>query len=783
MIGQTISHYKILEKLGEGGMGVVYKAHDTKLDRTVALKFLPSHIGTDETEKKRFINEARAASTLDHSNICTIHSIEETDEGNIFIVMAYYEGMSLKEKIEQGPLPIKEVVNISIQIASGLQKAHEKGIIHRDLKLENIFITNDAQIKIIDFGLSRMVERTLLTKSGTTLGTVPYMSPEQAQGANVDHRTDIWAFGVILYEMITGQRPFKGEYDQVVIYKILNEDPQPVTDLRPDIPGASEHIINKCLQKQAEHRYQHMDDLLADLKAVAQGQEIHPGTLKSGSLSLWTVRRKHIFAFSFIAMLAIILLVVASRFGFFTTRPDIIGSLAVLPLDNFSGDADQEYFVDGMTEALIAELSQIGALRVISRTSVMQYKEVKKPLRQIARELNVDAVIEGSVLRSGDRVRITAQLIDARRDQNLWAKSFEKDLSDILTLQSEVARDIAREINIKLTPWEQNQLIRFRQVDPEAHVAYLKGRYFWNKYTDDGFRQAIEYFKLAIEKDSSHALAWTGLADTYILFAVDGFMAPKEVMQDAKVSVMKALQIDDTLTEAYVSWGAFNMFFEWNWMEAEKAFRRAIELNPNSVDAHHFYGHYLQAMGRVEEGIAAAERALRLDPLSIILNNELGWAIYFARRYDEAIAQYKKTLEMDPNFVFAVWSLAMAYSKFGMPELAIEEMQEFEAVSEHWAAFLAEFGYAYAMSGQKTKALEVLHQLQERAQREFIDPALMVNIFTALGDKQHALDWLDKAYEERSCMWLPWLKVEPKFDPLRSEPRFIALLQKMGLDQ
>jgi eukaryotic-like serine/threonine-protein kinase len=786
MIGKTISHYEIIEKLGEGGMGIVYKAHDTKLDRTVALKFLPSHLTASEEDKQRFIREAKAAAALNHPNICTIHNVDEYD-GKQFIVMEYIDGVTLREKMadvgSHRDAPLQTMIEFSIQIAKALAEAHEKGIVQRDIKPENIMVDSKNRIKVMDFGLAKLAGRTMITKEGTTLGTIVYMSPEQARGDEADQRSDIWSLGVVLYEMITGQHPFKGEYDQVVIYNILNEDPQSITSLRTDVPKEFEHIVNKCLQKQATHRYQHVDDLLADLRAIARDREIHPTTLKSRSLSLRTVWGNRIFAFGFIGMLAIILLVVASRLGFLMTRPDIIGSIAVLPLDNFSDDEAQEYFADGMTEALIAELSQIGALRVISRTSVMQYKEVKKPLRQIARELNVDAVIEGSVMRSGDRVRITAQLINARRDQNLWAKSYEKDLSDLLTLQSEVARDIVQEINIKLTPWEQNQLTRVRQIDPEAHVTYLKGRYYWNKFTDEGFRQAIEYFNLAIEKDSSHALAWTGLADTYILFAVDGFMPPKEVMQKAKVSAAKALQIDDTLAEAYVSWGAYNMFFEWNWMEAEKAFRRAIELNPNSADAHHFYGHYLQAMGRVEEGITATKRALELDPLSLILNSELGWAIYFARRYDEAIAQYKKTLKMDPNFVFAVWSLAMAYSEYGMPEIAIEEMQKFEAVAEHWAVFLAEFGYAYALSGQKTKALEVLHQLEKRSQREFIDPALMVNIYTALGDTRQALDWLDKAYEERSCVWLPWLKVEPKFDPLRSEPRFIALLQKTGLDQ
>ncbi len=783
MIGKTISHYKILEKLGAGGMGVVYKAQDTKLDRFAALKFLPPHLGQSEEEKKRFIQEAKAASALDHPNICTIYEIDETEDGQMFIAMACYEGESLKERIERGPMPLDEALDIAVQISQGISRAHEENIVHRDIKPANIIITNRGEVKIVDFGLAKLAGRTMLTKEGTTLGTVAYMSPEQAQGSNVDHRTDVWALAAVLYEMITGRQPFEGDYEQAVMYSIMNEEQEPVTSLRTGVPMDLERLVSKALSKDPGDRYQAVDEILVDLRAVARGLESSSTQPKSKPALTGRPQKTRTLLYGFLAALLLTLLVIVSRSYRFTDGDRQIESIAVLPLENFSGDPEQEYFADGMTEALIAELAQIGALRVVSRTSVMQYKGKEKALPEIARELNVDAVVEGSVMRSGERVRITAQLLDAQKDQHLWAKSYERDLSDVLALQSEVAREIAKEIKIKLTPEEQAHLTRQRQVDPDAHIAYLKGRFHWNKYTEEGFQKAVDYFNVAVKKDPNHALAYTGLALVYIQFAVDGFMSPNEVMPKAKVAALKALQADSELAEAHLSWGAYQMFYEWNWQEAEKAFVKALKLNPNSADGYHFYSHYLQAMGRVEDAITETQRALALDPLSLILNNELGWAIYFTRRYEEAIAQYKKILEMDPDFVFAVWSMAMAYSENGMPEKALAELRKSEDIAESWPAFRAEFGYAYAVAGNKVKALEILRKLEERAQREYVDPAFLVNIHTALGDKEKAFAWLEKAYEEHSCVWMPWLKVEPKFDGLRSDPRFTELLQKMGLEK
>jgi TolB-like protein/Tfp pilus assembly protein PilF len=565
------------------------------------------------------------------------------------------------------------------------------------------------------------------------------------------------------------------------MYSILNEDPKPIASFRTEAPRELERIVKKALAKRPSERYPRLHEMLTDLRSLRHEIESQK-TQQRPSKAKFAGRKPYFLYTGFAGLL--VLLVGIGLYLRPKAKPEArINSIAVLPLTNLSGDPEQEYFADGMTEALITDLAQIEALKVISRTSVMRYKGTKKLLPEIAKELKVEAVVEGSALRSGERVRIIAQLIEAATDRHLWAKSYERDLGDVLALQSEVARAVAQEIKIKLTTQEQAQLTRPRRIDPEAHVAYLKGRYYWNKFAGEGFQQAIAYFQQAIDKDPSHALAYAGLADAYIQFALGGYMPAKEVMPKAKAAVTRALQIDDMLAEAHLSWGTYKMFHEWNWPDAEREFQRALELNPNSADARHFYGHYLQVMGRVEEAIVETTHAWELDPFSLAINNELGWALYLARRYDEAIVQYKKTLEIDPNFVFTVWSLAMAYAEMGRPEEAIAELKKFEAAGKGWPTFLAEFGYYYAVSGKKTKALDVLQQLQERAPREYIDPALLVNIYIGLGEKEEAFTWLEKAYEARSCMWMPWLKVEPRFDRLRSDPRFTALLQKMNLEK
>ncbi|MBF8297130.1 MAG: Adenylate cyclase [Bacteroidetes bacterium] len=544
MISETISHYKILEKLGEGGMGIVYKTQDLKLDRLVALKFLPPHLASDDQDKKRFIHEAKAASSLDHPNICNVHEIDETPDGQVFIVMAIYEGTPLNKKIEKGPLKIEEALDVVIQAAEGLQAAHEKGIVHRDVKSSNIMMTDKRRAVIMDFGLARTGGATKLTKTGSTLGTVPYMSPEQARGEKVDHRTDIWSLGVVLYEMISGRLPFQSPYSEAIVYSILNEEPKPFSLARNDVPAEVENVVRKCLQKNPSNRYQHADELIVDLRRVKTGLGKEAPSLK-----------------------------IANPLS--TTNDEVIRSIAVLPLDNLSRDPEQEYFVDGMADALNTELWKIGALKVISRTSAKLYKGVKKPLPEIARELGVDGLITGSVLREGEQVRITVQLIDGSTDRHLWAESYQRELRGILALHTEVAQAIAREIKIKLTPFEEARLMSVRRVDERAYDTYLKGLYHYNTFTQDGLKKAISLYEQSVQIDSTYAPAYAGLANTYNVMGAFGIIPWPQPIEKAKLATHKALELDSTLAEAHVSLAIISDL-EWNWSQAEREWTSLI---------------------------------------------------------------------------------------------------------------------------------------------------------------------------------------------------------------
>ncbi|MCI0697476.1 protein kinase [candidate division KSB1 bacterium] len=780
MIGQTISHYKILEKLGGGGMGVVYKAQDLKLDRFVALKFLPHHLSADDEEKKRFIHEAKAASALDHPNICTIYEIGETEDGELFIAMAFYEGETLKKKIARGPLPMEEAINIAIQVAQGLVRAHEAGITHRDIKPANIMITNRGEVKIVDFGLAKLAGRTKLTKEGATLGTVAYMSPEQARGEDVDYRTDIWSFGVVLYEMITGQLPFKGEYDQALMYSIMNVEPEPITALRTGVSMELERVVNKAMCKKPEERYQHINEIIVDLRSVQKAFVL--GASKKQLLEVKSPRKKRAYWYGGVVGLIALLIGISFYFGLQREEQQAkYGSIAVLPLENLSGDPEQEYFSDGMTEALITNLAQIGALRVISRTSVMRYKDTKKSLPEIAEELKADAVVEGSVQRFENRVRITAQLIAAKTDRHLWAKSYERDLRNVLALQNEVAQDIAREIQIKLTPQEQARFASARAVDPDAYAAYLKGVYLWNKWTPESLNKAITYFEQAIAKDPNFAPAYCGLSWCYSVLGIV-YLAPKKVSLQAKFYLEKAMALDATLAENHIGSAVYHFFYAWDWLAAEKYLQRALELYPKYEHAHNVFGIYLAAMGRTDEGIAEIKRALELDPLSPIINRDLGKTYYQARRFDQAIEQSQKTLELDPNYVQAYLTIAFAYEQKKMYKEAITTLNKARNFAGNLPSVVAELGYALAASGQRHEAQKILRELQERTTQEYIDPCFIAFIYIALGEKDQACKWLEKAYEERSTQMV-WLNVEPKFDPLRADARFVALVKKVGLQK
>jgi serine/threonine-protein kinase len=742
--GKLVSHYKIIEKLGAGGMGVVYKAEDTRLKRNVALKFLPPELTRDGEAKERFVLEAQAASALDHPNICNIHEIDETDDGQLFIAMACYDGETLRRKLKQGPLGMEEALDITIQVAHGLLKAHEKGIVHRDVKPANIMITSDGVVKIMDFGLAKLAGQTGLTKAGTTVGTVAYMSPEQARGREIDHGADIWSLGIVLYEMITGELPFKGEADQAVIYSILNEEPIPAANMRAGVPSELETNINKALAKNPELRYETVRDFLADLTKAR-------GALEGD---------------------------VSKRFSGRKTKP----SVAVLPFTDMSPQQDQEYFCDGMAEELISALTNLEGLQVASRTSAFQFKGKAYSICEIGRRLNVQNVLEGSVRKAGNRLRITAELVSIADGYHLWSEKYDRELEDIFAIQDEISLAIVDKLKPKLLAGEKAKLVKRFTDSQEAYNLYLKGRYFWNRRYEVGMQRGLVCFQQAIDIDPLYALAYTGIADSNNFLGLYGLLRPLEAYPRAKEAAEKALEIDDTIAEVHASLGWIRMYFNWDWSAAEKEFRRAIELNPNYATAHEWYSMLLAAMGRYDEAITEIKRAQELDPLSLIVNAMVGCNYYFARQFDRAIEQLQKTLELDPNFSMTLLFLGAAYAGKAMWKDAISALQKLAYLSEGRPFAAAFLGSVQAMSGQREEALKTLGQLDKVSAKVYFSPWHRALIHMGLGDKDRAFECLEKAYLERESFFA-FLNELPLIDSLRSDPRFATLVKKTGLGE
>ncbi len=770
-------------------MGEVYRARDPRLNREVAIKVLPANLAEDPEALARFEREAKAVAALSHPNILAIHDVGA--EGKIsYSVTEFLEGETLRARIARSTLPWRKAVEFGVGIADGLSAAHSKGVIHRDLKPANIFLTSDGQLKILDFGLARLepapspegqtaVAADLLeTEPGRVMGTAAYMSPEQIRGGSGDARSDIFAFGCVLYEMVTGQRAFTRPTGVDTMAAILTEEPPDIANSGTIIPPDLDRVIAHCVEKNPEDRFQSSRDLAFDLRAILTSSAVSRGL----PLLVTARPRAKVWAAAAAAAGVLVLALLLWRGGgglLESLKPSRIEALAVLPLENLSGDPEEDYFADGMTEALIADLAKIRALRVPSRTSVMQYKKAKKPLPQIARELNVDAIVEGSVTRSGNRVRITAQLIEAKKDRHMWAESYERDMRDILALQSEVARAIAREIKIQVTPQERARLARTRAVNPEAYQAYLKGSYYSSKRTEEGLAKGIAHFEQAIETDPGYALAYAGLADSYSLLVRYGAVRPSEAMPKAKAAAKKALELDNTLAEAYASLAYASLHYDWDWQTAERQFQRAIELVPNYETAHQWYARYLTAMGRFDEAIAEVKRAQQLEPLSLIINSAVGYAYYFARRYDQAIAESRKALEMDPNFSRAHFNLGLAYEQKKMFPQAIAEFQK--AIASSGGPLMeAALGHAYAVAGRRAEAQEVLDRLIELSKQRYVSSYQIATIYAGLGETDQAFAWLEKAYGERNN-WLAYLKVDPIFDGLRSDSRFAALVRRVGL--
>jgi len=777
MIGKTISHYRILEKLGEGGMGVVYKAEDTKLKRIVALKFLPPELTRDADAKARFIQEAQAASALDHPNICTIHEIDETAEGQLFICMACHEGETLKEKIRAGHLATKEAVGIALQIGRGLAKAHIQGIVHRDIKPANIIVTDDGVAKILDFGLAKLTGGVRLTRASSTLGTVAYMSPEQAGGKDVDRRTDIWSLGVVLYEMLAGRLPFKGDYEQAMMYSILNEAPLSLVTLRPDAPKELQHILGKALAKRPDERYKDMREMIADLEACDKKLE----TVNAAAGSSKAGRSKRLLPYALAACAVLGAMIVLGRHYIFAPPEKPITSLAVLPFQNLSADPEQEYFSDGITEALISELSKIKALRVISRTSVMRFKKTDKSLPEIAARLSVDAVVQGSVQRVQDEVRVTAQLVRAAPEKHLWASTYTQSYRNILALESEVAQAIAREINVAVTPSEQERMARTRAVDPEAHEAYLKGKYFWAKSSPSDWYKSIQYFQQAIDKDSTYALAYAGMAEAYDNLGSMGIQHPREAWAKVKAYTEKALALDPALAEGVLLIADVKFCYDWDVKGAEADYKRALELDPNLALAHYWYGFYLTSQGIFKEGIAEMKRGLRLDPLSPAMMSSVAFGYELAGEYDSAFAYVQRAAEIDSGAGSIYMRQSSIYRRQGKYAEAIREAKK--GVSRSITPCLVDLAVAYALSGQSDKARESLSKLFEWIGDGYFSPTYIAEIYCALGDRERAFEYIEKAYQDRDASLVMPALAPPWCDFIKSDPRYKELMKKVGVEE
>ena len=834
MAQTTISHYSIIKKLGAGGMGEVYLAQDTRLDRKVALKLLLAEFTNNEERLRRFVQEAKAAAALSHPNIAHIYEVGEAD-GTHYIAMEFVDGDTLTAKIQSDTHPLRTLLKYLSQVAEGLAKAHAAGIVHRDLKPDNIMITRDGYAKILDFGIAKLVgtkgalsatgedltERATalipaqpLSTAGTVIGTVGYMSPEQAQGKLVDQRSDIFSFGCILYEAATRRRPFEGDSVIDTLHKIIYSPAPPITDFNPSAPADLQRIVRRCLAKDPEKRYQTIRDVANDLEDLrreiesysqveysvapkgistsgagasetasrqpeAKSSDVQAHSISSAEYLVSEIKRHKLAAL--LALLIVAIAAVGVSFYLHARNTELaIESIAVLPFVNQNNDPDMDYNSDGLTEGIINSLTHLPNLKVIARSSVFRYKGKETDPLTAGKELGVRAVLTGRLAQRGDSLLISAELVDVRDNKQLWGEQYSRRVSDLLTVQREIAGEITNGLKLKLSGEQQTRVTKHYTDNPEAYQLYLRGRFYWNKRTGEALKKSIEYFNQAVEKDPRYALAYAGLADAYGLLPSYSAGSPEESFPKAKAAAKRAIELDDSLAEAHTSLANAIFIYDWNLSEAIREFQRAIELNPNYPTAHHWYSDGpLLVMGRFDDAIAEMKRAQELDPLSLIINAEIGVNYYFAGEYDRSIEQLRKTLEMDPNFYFAHYNLGIAYELKGDFREALLECETARRLGDD-PSVLCLTGHVLALSGKRDEASKTLDEMKEISKQRYLSAYLFARVYAALGDKDQAFQWLEKSYQDHAvdlCLF----KIDPQMQNLRTDPRFADLVRRVGL--